>query len=334
MRHLSLSIIIATLLLAGCGHYENSIYDTSRNPENFPEMACDLLDRFDSGQLATADQITEGFNMLYTEHSELFENDRWREIITLLGPLFAERADSLAAQGPSAFSAAAGFYILTSMAAPEDAEARDRGLMFDAWLRGLDEAGFDAATPDLFGTSAAVVQVVRYFLLGDSLQQHFARNYLVGAAFDSLMARGDGELTAADKAFLIYANLSNIPLDAPQASFAEPKLDLLASRLAPGPDDVMRLELYFRAAETIDGDCQLVLRGAHPIDNEVAIIPDPAMSDWLPGEVVLAVTPIEYVDPKLGLSCALKRLQGKKATFVAVEGTEQAFVTLPAPLSD
>ncbi|MFH1687701.1 MAG: hypothetical protein ABIE70_09295 [bacterium] len=305
-------VVIGFLISAlGCGGDQSQapIYDTSANPYGLPSQACSLLDRIEAGQLATFDLITDAFKQLYTDHPELLDNLHWREIIDRLGPRFTARADELVARGIGYYSQAAGFYTLASFAQPENDDARTRQRLFGAWTDGLDNLGATgAARKDMFSLAGAI-EVTRQFVLGDSLEQQFAREFLVedylGRLIDSLPpGHSVSSLSVHDRAYLNGLNLGPMPNDKPLVEFAEPDLNLLSAAVVPLADGNLRLELCLVAEKPVAADWLPALKGAQPDGGIITISPSTPTSVWTAGQTVLIGQVIKYLDPESGLSLA------------------------------
>ena len=257
MKQLLPYIIVSLILVSGCGQrLENSLNDTATNPHSLPMMASELLNQIAFGQMAIADSVTAGFNQLYTNHSELFENEKWRGIITKLGPVFASKADSLAIHGPISYTEAARYYLLSSLARPSDPEAYEQSRFFDGWSRAIDmmpSSTFDS-DPDLrFGE---ILRATRFLMLGDTVQQRFGREKLVDLYLDSLIGHAKLDTAAygpADRALLTWLGSSAVGSFDVECSFGESPVEIVAHQATPWGDEGVMIELYFRSEDSADG---------------------------------------------------------------------------------
>ena len=113
--------LVLALLVAGCGYNpEDPVYDTAGNPQGFPDLALRMVEDVEAGRLTTYEVITDRFADLYTQHSELLDNDAWKEVIDRLGLKFRYRADLAMQKGMVGYSEAAAGYMLASFALPEE----------------------------------------------------------------------------------------------------------------------------------------------------------------------------------------------------------------------
>lgn len=326
MKYLYLCFAISLLVVAGCGQrLENSIYDTATNPDSLPAMACELLDQIAFGQITTADSVTAGFNQLYTQHSELFENDSWRALITKLGPLFTAQADSLATLGAENYAEAARYYLLSSLARPEDSSARDKANLFDGWLSAVDKLPNSTFASESGPTTDEIIRVTRYLTLGDTVQQRFRREYLIESYLDSLveLAADDGiALVPADRAWLTW--IGSVEVDSFEAlgSFGETPIVLVAHQAVPWGDEGVMIELYFRSDNDVE-DFESVIPDLGPDGSEM-FLPlrrSPGSSDlWLANGLISVMRPFQVLS--VGLRDA-------SDGYLALSGTtDQWYVTI------
>ena len=237
------------LCLAACGGGEQRVYDVDSNPDNYPELAIDLLRDVEAGELDGAAAITEEFGELYTEHPELLDHAKWTRVIERLGTRFETRADSLVAAGLANFTKAADYYQLASFARPTDRPLRHRARQFDTWARAdvaseIDLSPLkDTTTSDL----AAILDAVRYFALADQLHFQMLDQHIVKPLRDHLRSTGRlsnevlAELSPVDRALASCCGLVD---DAPESltSFGDPTVELLGAR-------VRQLDTVWYAAE-------------------------------------------------------------------------------------
>jgi len=244
--------LLMVILLVGCGQHEEAVYDTAANPDGFPPKALQIISDVKGGTLAGGDAIMNAFGELYTQHSELLDNEKWKVVIDRLGIYFRKTADSLAGVGLGSFGLAAEYYQLSSFARPEDIPLRATANLFSCWLT-PDESvrpQLDALKNADFGMDA-ILPVTRYFAMGDSLQQQFFESHLRSefkkrieganlATEDKIAALG-----SADRAVLVYAGLADASLLQKLATFSPPEIDLVGARVAALDSVEYRLELYF-----------------------------------------------------------------------------------------
>jgi hypothetical protein len=265
MKRKLIAFLLATLLV-GCGNREDGIYDTTANPDGFPLEAVEIIRDIKSGTLVGGEAIMSAFGDLYTQHSDLLDNEKWKGIIDRLGAHFGKTADSLVQHGVGSFSLAAEYYQLGSFARPEDPDLRQQASLFACWLTTDQSVQGDlAALNDTSYGLDQILPVTRYFMMGDSLHQQFFRSHLAGLFTDridnaNLLSSGEsGGLAGADRALLAYAGLSDYADLGKLTNFSLPSIDLVAARVLPLDPAEYRLELYFRPREVIGEELQVYL---------------------------------------------------------------------------
>ena len=343
MRKLALAILLLTAI--GCGQKSDSeapLYDTQSNPQSFPQQACDVLNQIEAGQLATYDMITDAFNQLYTAHPELLDNTTWRQIIDGLGPRFFRKAQTLVESGVSNFTQAAGFYTLASFAQPSNVQAAQMSHLFEAWTTGIEELSLQGLTRETLQTLAGAVSITRHFVLGDSLQQEFARQYLLKgllqARLDAVSGQADSlkSLTLPDRAFLASLGMIDRPAVEPIAAFEEPPLQVMTSRCYMARSGNLELELYCLASAAISDSCRLVLKGADRDGGLVFVVPEPPFSAWKTNAITIIRHQISFFDTEHGLwiglatqaspelAPRLAKLRGSADEYAPLKGTPRA----------
>jgi len=192
MKRLVSSFAVALIIL-GCGQNpDKKAYDTLANPDGFPKLALQLVDSIENGQLRSYDAITSSFGELYSTQPDLLDNSQWEKVVSLLGVKFRLHGDSLAARGVSSYAAAAQMYTLASFARPQDDRVSARRVLFDVWTKALADSIISPSyviDPQKISLNEQL-NTLKYFMLGDSLQQRFGREYLLaqGLNLDSIDA--------------------------------------------------------------------------------------------------------------------------------------------------
>lgn len=326
MKQFLLYALVSSIIVSGCGQrLENSIYDTATNPDSLPSMACELLDRIAFGRMATADSVTAGFNQLYTQHSELFENETWRGIITTMGPLFASRADSLTAHGPLGYTEAAKYYLLASLARPDNPEAYERSHFFEGWLRAVEMEPQATTKSDASMRFDEIMRTTRLLMLGDSVQQRFGREMVVNRYLDSLIEQAESDTVTfgpADRALLTWLGSAEVGSFEVECSFGDPPILLVAHEATPWGEAGVMIELYFRSEDSGDSfQAVIPYLGTDGADIFLQSRKSPGSSGlWL------ASGPIPFMRPFQDLSIGLRSVTGE---YLTVSGTaDQWYATL------
>ena len=215
---MKLKLIVPLLItvLLGCGQVdEQSVYDIADNPDQFPAAAIGLLVNLENGQFVGSEAITYAFGNLYTQHSELLDNQDWKVVIERLGGRFGQTADSLKDHGVGSYTDAAEYYQLGSFARPDDPNLRKQAALFATWLTGVQDTAVNLSF--LTGTNAPaladIVSASRYFLEADPLHREFFEAYLSEAVkvsagtHDLVRPEALAQLTPTDRTLLVAAGL-------------------------------------------------------------------------------------------------------------------------------
>ncbi len=332
MKRIGISILAFAVLIAGCGdRTDEHVYDTENNPHGFPNRAVALLEQIETGRLATFDMITEGFDDLYTNHTELLDNEHWREVIKRLGRRFESRADEFVGRGIEYYSQAAGFYTLAAFAQPNNEALTHKSRLFEGWTAALRRVGSDQFGQGQPRTLTIMTRITRELMFGDSLQQEFARQYVIDGYLQPLVRdSGAAHLPTADQALLEWMGLAKLTRYDPQVEFAEPPLHLVTARTAPARLN-LRLELYFKATDSVDADWRLALNGSDPDTDTVIIEPHPPTSEWRPDEVQIVTRMIDSIDPDSGLRLGLFLLEDGEHRWSDADGNAGPVHIIDAP---
>lgn len=329
-------ICAATLALAlGCASDKDApVYDTAANPHGLPIQACNMLDAIEAGQMVSYDVITESFGRLYLENQELLENKHWKEIITRLGDKFHSRADELIKSGVRSYSQAAGFYMLASFSAPDDAELAKTAALFTTWREMTERVDAEYACSPISRHLAERLGFIRHFVLGDSLQRDFAEQFLVHQLLDSILTSGSdeklAELSDPDRALLAFLKLGNSIPGALVGQFTGPAVDLIAYRLVAVAQGRSRIELYMTAPGALATDYRIMLSyqvSAPDVEGQVEtktvvkeFDPFTPTSRWKPGETMVVTTVLghttELSKGQIVLTSAVDGSSGSSSTPV------------------
>jgi len=346
-----LGIIIILVNLAGCGYNpEKPVYDTNANPEDFPQVACDLLERIESRRLTDFESITNAFARLYGETPSLLDNDGWHKVISRLGVKFQYFGDQEAEKGIEHYRRAAGYYDLAAFARPDDLSALKQSRLFSAWQQGIVDSIIETTGLDaLLYNHASLcdrIDFVKRFIFGDSLHREFARQHLVHqllgrpvqdeAAADSVI----NSLTTVDRAFLSYLGLGDVPFDDPVAQFADSSVDLVAYQLVRLGEHDYRAELYFVPRKRITTDYTVALwidtrdsthtervggSGYFAFD----FYPGEPTSRWAVNEVAAVGRLFTFQDTVTEIEVGLYAGQGRQGSWASIAGVTDSVITLP-----
>ena len=262
--------LICLFMIAACSEYDpqKPVYDTAKNPDNFPDMAIALLEDIENENLVGYDTILATFAELYTQNNHLLDDKNWKEVIKKLGMKFRYRADSLAAAGITDFYPAAELYGLAAFALPDDTSLKTTERTFNVWKKAVDSAPL-AALGDSLGTGLDFdrqLQLLRSFLIDDSLHYRFGRDYLAPALLGQYTPESPLEpslvekLSLPDKAFLNWLGAYFEPLDDKIIYFTEPVIDLVTAQISPLGDDWFTVEIYFIPRDTVRIDYTVAMR--------------------------------------------------------------------------
>ena len=211
-----LILLLLIIGLLGCGQVEeDTIYNTTDNPDNYPILAIKLLVDLESGELSGSEAITIAFGNLYTRHSELLDNENWKMVIERLGGQFDQTADSLKTLGISSYTVAGEYYQLASFARPGDTTFRHQAALFTTWLNGCQDSLIDLSTvtgektPEL----TDLVNVTRHFIESDPTHREFYQTYLadpmksLAGTHNLITTEAIKQLSQTDRELLATANL-------------------------------------------------------------------------------------------------------------------------------
>ena len=331
MKRKLIALLIATLL-TGCGNREDEgIYNTAANPDGFPAKAVEIIGDIEDGTLVDGEAVMSAFGDLYTQHSDLLDNEKWKGVIDRLGNHFRKTADSLAQLGVGSLTLAAEYYQLGSFAHPEDPDLRKRADLFGCWLAVDQKVRADLAS--LNDTSHGLNQmlpVTRYFLMGDSLHQQFFRSRLAGLFADRiekanlLSSTESGGLTGVDRALLVYAGLSDDAILSKLTNFSRPSIDFVAARVSQVDSVEYRLELYFRPREVISAELQVYIglqtSGQGPVATN--IVPKIPTTAWDLNKIAVLSRKIHCPGKLEAVAVGLSDFASPQPCFLQPEGQE------------
>lgn len=338
---------IALLVLSGCGQRADSpAYDTAGNPDNYPQAALSLIEDIESDRLTGEGAIGERFADLYTLHTELLDNQKWKTVIVSLGKRFFHRAELLRSRGPASYTSAGEYYNLAAFALPSDDEALYYRDLFTPWLRLSGDSALAGMIESIEGDNTASdrVSLLREFWFGDSLSHRFAAEFLLGPLFkesDGGAPLTSGELEALashNRAFAALVDLAKPPSAAPLASFEE-EIDLIAARVNARGENTYRLECYFLTHENISTDYSVAVRVSSANSNsprgaeELSFVPfdfepSESMTKWRVGKVAAAFLDFEFYKPITGVSIGLFDPASEPVRFATPVGEGGRFVIL------
>lgn len=331
---------------SGCGYNpDQPVYDYTLNPDGYPPTALTVLKGIESDSLDGYVAITDAFGQLYSDHPELLDNSDWQLLIQRLGARFRYKADKLASQGFSQYSAAAAMYTLAAFARPTDARSIQQRDIFDVWTRAIEDSVVIESDwlrepgPGL----VARLKVARAFVLDDSLSAVFASRYLVpllffsSPQFDVLNVRALDSLTEPDRAFASFLSLNIKPARNRVAVFARPSVELVAAEIVPAGPGTVRAAIYFIPRQRIDSNLTVGfrLKGSDPTaasagDITLDFQPVTPTSRWKVGRVAVAYRKFRYQGPPVEAELGLYDDDGAEPRFVEIEGTGAKLVKLSA----
>jgi len=331
--------LLTALLFSGCGYSpDKPVYDTAGNPDDFPKLALQLLDRIEDDQLASFESISEAFGQLYTEHSDLLDNDAWKSVIDRLGARFACKGDQTLEGGLDSYTQTAGYYVLAAFARPKDQEIGKRGRLFSTWLEMAADSGA-AALIDSLSSDAPVsrrLRLIKRFALADSLHMEFARQYLsnelFGAGFGGITPSQRDELTKQEKALAAHLGLVEITHDSKLVSFDNGTIDLVCTDISPVDPNVYLAVFYFYP-HTNPGRDYTVLFRINTVDSSLRTSADPLRfvpfdfepetptSQWEKGQLAVAYRTIQFLGPIREISIGLMDKSVNPPQFLAPAGT-------------
>jgi len=333
-----LLIILTVALMSGCGSREDApIYDTAANPDGFPSAAVEIVRSIEDGTLIGGEAVMNAFGNLYTQHSELLDNDKWKGLIDRLGIRFSKTADSLAQLGVGSYTLAAEYYQLGSFARPGDSTLREKASEFGCWLTPDEnvKASFDALANSDYGLDH-ILRVTRYFVLGDSSHQQFFRSH-VHDAFQrriesaNLLAQDEyGRLGSADRAVLAYADLAEASALNKLTTFAPPAIDLVAARVSPLDSAEYRLELYFVPRVGIGEKLQVHLgvQSSEYGTATVNIVPKTPTTEWRQNQIAVISRKIHCPGKLEAVAVGLCDFAAPEPRFLLPQGEESGLYFL------
>jgi len=333
-------------LVVGCGQKQDqAVYDTDRNPANFPPRAVEILKSIENGTLVGGEAITEAFGDLFTQHSELLDREEWKAVVERLGVWFEKAADSLVGQGMASFGVAAEYYQLGSFARPDDTALSHDASLFACWLAARDALpeNIEALKDGRYGLDE-VLSITRYFMLADTVREQFFETYLsveirkTMAESNLLGTNPRSQLGSADRALLAYTGLTEESELATLTTFGPPAIDLAGARIARRDSVEYQLELYFLPREVVRRELWVYLhlestdRGATPLE----IVPREPTTTWTPGRIVALSRTIHYPARLEKVAVGLADFATSPPSFIQPEESSGNlfFLEPPEPIRD
>jgi hypothetical protein len=342
MKRNLISLLIVVLLV-GCGKDEDAVYDTAANPDGFPAVAIDIITGIENKNLLGGEAIMNAFGELYTQHSELLDNEKWKGVIDRLGVYFQRTADSLVELGAGSFSLAAEYYQLGSFARPEDIPLRTTASLFGCWLT-ADESvrpQLDALGNSDYGLDA-ILPVTRYFIMGDSVQQQFFQSHLRDEfkkrieSANLIAEEKVSGLGSADRAILVYAELADASILNKLTTFSPPAIDLVGARVSPLDSIEYRLELYFMPRVIIGEKLQVHLgvQSSQLGAATVNVAPKTPTTEWQQNRVVAISRKLHCPGRLEAVGVGLCDFAAPEPRFLLPQGEDSGLYFLRSPEMD
>ncbi len=339
------------VFLGGCGYDpSNPPYDTDANPEGFPQKAVGLIEQIESGQLRTADAITNEFGDLYSSHPRLLGDAQWSEVLDKIGWRLEHRAKQLIVDGLSQFEQAAHYYIVAAQIHPNDSGLAQTAGLFRVWLTAIakDEISTEtvADAADTVPLGDRLVELMR-FALRDSSHFVFARQYLAPAIVADISLQQVQETVAsldpaaADLALLASLDVIELSPDSGLVQFENPEIKLLTGRLTALDSVTYRIELYFVSGEPVS-DSLGVAFWVETTDSLLRTDKQPAFPydfdpvypayEWKANEVQAAIQRFTFTWPIDAIDVGLYRKAGGKTVPLPIVGADRVRKRLAVPI--
>ncbi len=343
-------LILIGLLAFGCGHNpDDPVYDISKNPDGFPAFALAVLDSMQTEKVKGLEQVGSSFANLYTQHTELLDSKEWKRVVERLGSKFRYFGDRYAMEGLPGYVKAAECYQLAALARPQDERARTLKETFQGWWNIARDSAFastfcvPAASPPLL----ARVELLKSFLLSDSLRQNFGRTYLLDQLLPSaesaelLTAARLSELPMADRAFLASLGRGKDPMTQYAVSFTHPAIDLITCAIEPLDAGYWRAELYFIPHNKLDSNyvvslmvlsadsATVLASGGHLTSYDFR--PDPPTTTWRTDRVAVAFQVIPFASRPAAVRVGLYDVGPTGPHYLTILGHTEKTFTLALP---
>ena len=320
-------------LVGGCSRKSGEIYDTTANPQNFPEAAVALVDSIQTGTLMGGPAITDAFGRLYTDHSELLDQAAWSEVVTRMGDRFKEIGDSLVTVGIPDYTMAADYYQLASFALPYDPDIQQKSTHFQTWVNASGSPRVDVG-PLVDGSTDIheVLKAMRPFALISTQSYKFLRAYLTEPLKKRLEAAGQLEpsviesLVPVDQALAAFCGLTTKPPSTVVARFIGPTIDVVACRVMRTGDSAYAAEAYFipQMDEPRRLSFGLTLLTADSSLIPVELFAPVPRNEWKKGELAAVGREFHFAPKLVGIGLGLVDATEEPSRLVDVEGRDDA----------
>ncbi len=251
-------LAVSAVIIAGCGTGSDRIYDTARNPHNFPDLALSLIDDLDAGELTVAREITERYSEVHLKHYWLMGDSNWLSVTRAFAERWEAIADSLLAVGPSAYSTAVGYLRLVAAAFTEDTARAEEARLFGFWTQYADN-GLGPVWRDGEQPLSEVIAMLRIFVVSGPGEATFARRFLLAPTLAKFSESDFETLEPADRLLLAaLRDTVDAPLPDPLAVYTHSACALVEARATVDADGWFVVETYWR------------IMGPQPIDHRMA----------------------------------------------------------------
>ncbi len=348
MKIYSIIILISFLFITGCGYNpENPVYDTIKNPDNFPKAALELVNSIEQGKFNNTNEIIDLFSNLYLTEQTLLDNKAWKEVVATLGIKFRYQADQMVKEGVSSYSKAASYYSLASFARPKDIKLQAKQKLFSSWNGNLvDSLLMQRNLLSEEGLSLAginkQISLFKSFYFTDSLHRIFSERFLVDQLLNDALKTNSNykeyldSLSLSDKIFLIYIKIIPFNDEKSVAQFVNPEIRLLAYDLIPIDSQTYRAELYFFPKQKfeIDYDIALWVHADSSDSSQSGYIPydfSPVIktTEWESNRVALASRTLTYHGVSKSISVGFYSNEDNQVKYIQLAETGANLVTLP-----